>query len=278
MGGTIMTRRWLCVGVAVSGGVATLLLATAVSAYTAKGVGLVTTLQGRANLTREAAPPVLLKFRDDVFLKDVINTERESLARVLLRGSNLLTIRELSQVTIEEQALPEGPRSVISLFAGKIRATVSRALLRRGEEVEIRTPQAVAAVRGTDLILLPDLVAVLAGEAVVSGLAPNQIPQLISGGNFVEFVNGIAGPVLPITPTMLNQLLAGLAPGQAVRGEKQEASPGPTAQNTAVVKATAEEPPPSSPPPEPPQVTPPPPPPPPQRDIKEQPQRKRSDR
>lgn len=275
-----MTRRWRYAGVLVSGGVATLLLATTASAYTAKGAGLVTTLQGRAKLTREAAPPVPLKFRDDVFLKDVINTERESLARILLRGSNLLTIRELSQVTIEEQALPEGLKSVISLLAGKIRATVSRALLTRGEEVEIRTPQAVAAVRGTDLILLPDLVAVLAGEAVVSGLAPNQIPQLISGGNFVQFVNGIAGPVLPITPTMLNQLLAGLAPGQAVRGEKQEASPGPTAQNTAVVKATAEEPPPSSPPPDPPPITPSPPPPLPQREITPPPplQKKTSDR
>lgn len=276
-----MRRGWGRIGLVAAIGLGIFGSALQALAYSSKGVGIVTTLQGRGSITHEARPPASLKFRDDVFLKDVINTERESLARILLRGSNLLTIRELSQVTIEEQALPQGPRSVLNLFSGKIRATVSRALLGRGEEVEIRTPQAVAAVRGTDLILLPELVAILVGEALVSGLGPNQVPQLVTGGNFIQFINGIAGPVLPITPAVLSQLLSGLTPGQAVRSEKQEASPGPTARNAMVVQATGEPLPPapdSSPPPPP--VTPPPPQPPPPRDIKQQPLPlpKRSDR
>jgi hypothetical protein len=154
------------------------LLVSSVWAATSKGVGLVTTIQGRASIAHETPPttPQPLKFRDDVFLRDIINTEAESLARILLRGSNLLTIRELSRVTIAEEALPTGPKSVVSLLAGKLRATVSRALLGAGEQTEIRTPDAVASIRGTDVIILRDkdttTVGVLEGSAEVTNVPP----------------------------------------------------------------------------------------------------------
>ena len=154
------------------------LAVTSVWAFTSKGVGLVTTIQGRATIAHVATPatPQSLKFRDDVFLQDVINTETESLARILLRGSNLLTIRELSRVTIAEEALPTGPKSVVSLLAGKLRATVSRALMGAGEQTEIRTADAVASVRGTDVIILREkdttTVGVLEGTAEVANVPP----------------------------------------------------------------------------------------------------------
>ena len=154
------------------------LAVTSVWAFTSKGVGLVTTIQGRGTIAHVATPatPQSLKFRDDVFLQDVINTETESLARILLRGSNLLTIRELSRVTIAEEALPTGPKSVVSLLAGKLRATVSRALMGAGEQTEIRTADAVASVRGTDVIILREkdttTVGVLEGTAEVANVPP----------------------------------------------------------------------------------------------------------
>ena len=154
------------------------LAVTSVWAFTSKGVGLVTTIQGRGTIAHVATPatPQSLKFRDDVFLQDVINTETESLARILLRGSNLLTIRELSRVTIAEEALPTGPKSVVSLIAGKLRATVSRALMGAGEQTEIRTADAVASVRGTDVIILREkdttTVGVLEGTAEVANVPP----------------------------------------------------------------------------------------------------------
>jgi hypothetical protein len=224
-------------------------------AFTAKGVGVVTTLQGTARITHASAPTVAasLRFRDDVFLQDVIDTEAAALARILLRGSSLVTIRELSRVTIGEQAIPTGSKSVVSLFSGKVRATVSRSLLGPGDQTEIRTPNAVAAVRGTDVIVFTvgetTSIGVLDGSAEVTNIPPQRgepgvepgsvllaqagpggaIPRLtaqassvlVIAGQFTQII-GFAPPTPPVafTPAILGQFLGGLQ-GSGTRHSSQ---------------------------------------------------------
>ena len=109
-------------------------------------VGVVTTLDGRANVARPALPaPLALKFKDDVFGRDKISTQENSLVRVLLGGKAILTVRELSEVSITEDA----GRAVVTLPDGKVVLAVAKQRMRPGESIEIRTPNAVAAVRGT---------------------------------------------------------------------------------------------------------------------------------
>ena len=133
------------------------------AAYTAKGVGVVSALRGEASVThapgvaaRESRPAQeALRFRDDVFFQDVIDTQRESTAKVLLKGRATLTIRELSRVELREGVVPGDPsrtRSIMGLLAGAFRAIVQRDT-RAQDEMEIHTPNAVAAVRGTDVVV-----------------------------------------------------------------------------------------------------------------------------
>ncbi|MBI4607931.1 MAG: FecR domain-containing protein [Candidatus Rokubacteria bacterium] len=111
--------------------------------------GVVTTLQGQATVARPILPrPVALKFKDDVFVRDQIDTRENSIVRLLLGGKALVTIRELSAFTVTE----EPGRAVVDLQSGKLAVAVSRRLLRPGESIEIRTPNAVAAVRGSLLV------------------------------------------------------------------------------------------------------------------------------
>src|SRR2546425_10176664 len=115
----------------------------------AEKVGVVTTLEGNVTARRAVLPlPVPLKFKDDVFFRDTITTGDQSLARVLLGGKSIVTVRERSVVTITESP----GRSYISLESGKIGLAVAREKLAPGESVDVRTPNAVVGVRGTVIV------------------------------------------------------------------------------------------------------------------------------
>ena len=115
-----------------------------------RGVGVVTTLAGTVTVARAALPaPKPLQFKDDVFVRDHIATAEKSVVRVLLGGKALVTVRELSSLTITE----ETGRSTVDLTSGKIAMGVVRQRMRPGEVIEIRTPNAIAAIRGTVLVV-----------------------------------------------------------------------------------------------------------------------------
>jgi hypothetical protein len=125
--------------------VATLCWPTAVLAQASKA-GVVTTLEGRVTAARVALPqPVALRFKDDVFLNDRIVTSDRSIVRLLLGGKAVVTVRERSELTITE--VPG--RSTIDLDSGKVAVAVAREKMQPGETIEVKTPNAVAAVRGT---------------------------------------------------------------------------------------------------------------------------------
>src|SRR5260370_2867370 len=111
--------------------------------------GVVRALYGTATVTRAGlAAPRALSFRDPVFLKDRIATGDESLARILLGGKALVTVRERSVVTITES-----PRiSTVDLAAGTIALSVGKVRMRDGGSIEIPTPYAVARVPRTAVI------------------------------------------------------------------------------------------------------------------------------
>ena len=173
--------------------VAALLLAAAPAfvqqASAGEGIGVVTAIQGQATVARQALPqPAALRFKDDVFFRDQIATREHATVRLLLGGKGTLMIREQSQVTLDESVAPDGGRrSVLSLIAGKIGAAIAHALMRPGESVEIHTPNAVAAVRGTVLI---------AEYIPPQGSAANRQPVLLASaapGPFLAQAPGGAG-------------------------------------------------------------------------------------
>jgi len=111
--------------------------------------GVITTLEGNVTARRVVLPqPVTLKFKDDVFFQDTVTTGDRSLARMLLGGKSIVTIRERSVVKITE--FPN--RSLIELEAGKVGLAIARDRMVPGESVDLRTPTAVVGVRGTVVV------------------------------------------------------------------------------------------------------------------------------
>jgi FecR protein len=122
-------------------------------AFSQEPVGVVTALQGTAQLTRPTeSTAVTLRFKDGLFIRDVVDTRENSRLRILFGGKSTVTVRELSRLEVREEALPTGGTlSIHELSSGAILVNVARQLLRPGDEVQIRTPNAVAAVRGTSI-------------------------------------------------------------------------------------------------------------------------------
>ena len=208
--------------------VALLFAPPAVSAQTGKA-GIVTTLEGNVSARRVAiATPVALRFKDDVYQQDVITTGDRSLARMLLGGKAVVTVRERSVLTITE--VPG--RSTIALESGKFALAVAREKMGPNEEIQIRTPNAVAGVRGTVVVTeivqqgaqtgvaLPAVQTnffVLRGTIVAQPFdagAGRPLGTPLQVGTLQSYSGaGLAPPRLqPIRPEQVGQINAGLQP------------------------------------------------------------------
>lgn len=174
-------RRVLAASLAVATFTPTAALAQASKA------GVVTILEGNVTVTRVALPqPVPLKFKDDVFTQDKVTTGDKSIARMLLGGKAVVTVRERSTLTITE--IPG--KSTIDLDAGKIALAVARDKMKPGELIEIRTQNAVAGVRGTVVVA-----EVSRATAQVGGPAPTLVTTfyVLSGQVFGQQINVATG-------------------------------------------------------------------------------------
>jgi hypothetical protein len=121
----------------------------AVQAALPEGAGVATAVTGEVTVSHAVSPePQALRFKDEVFFRDRISTAAHSLARLLLGKKALVTVRELSEL----QLIDEAGTSTVRLALGKIVIGVARQRMRPGEIVEIRTQNAVAAIRGTVVV------------------------------------------------------------------------------------------------------------------------------
>src|SRR6266550_8762570 len=124
--------------------------------------GVVTTVHGTATVSRASlSQPVPLKFKDDVFAQDRVSTGDDSVARILLGGRAIVTVRERSSLAITE--VPHV--STIDVGVGRAAITVAKERMKPGETIEIRTPNAVAGIRGTIVVVEVDQVSAQAGSS-----------------------------------------------------------------------------------------------------------------
>jgi hypothetical protein len=180
--------------------------------------GIVTVLEGNVTARRQPQP-VALKFKDEVRLLDTVVTEEKSLARMLLGGKAVVTVRERSSMTITK--VP--PTDIITADAGKFGLVVARERMSPGERIDIRTPNAVAGVRGTVVVteVIPPRTSggavttnffVLRGSIEVRQVNPPGPPVTV-GVNEQASVSGNGPPrTAPIRADQMGTIVAGLQP------------------------------------------------------------------
>ena len=218
-----MLRRAHLVGALVS------LLASLPSLAAAQALkaGVVTTLEGDVTVRRVALPPQRLKFKDDVFVDDTVTTGDRSIARLLLGGRAVVTIRERSALTITE--VPG--KATLDLAAGKIALAVAKEKMRPDESIEIRAANAVAGVRGTVVVAEAGSAAatfwVLHGQ--IEAFLATQPGSPVLVGPLQQFRSGTVSAIMP---GQMAQILQGLSSGKvppATGGDEQAKEAGVSA-------------------------------------------------
>jgi hypothetical protein len=206
--------------------------------------GVVTTLEGHVTVTRVTLAPQPLKFKDDVFVDDKVTTGDQSIARMLLGGNAVVTVRERSTLTITE--VPG--KATIDLQAGKIALAVAKDKMRQGESIEIRAANAVAGIRGTVVVAEVSGAAAQAGGAV----GPTGTLWVLKGQIDVFLANQPGNPVLVgalqqfrggnvsnILPDQMAQILQGLSTGQLPHTQGGDAQAKENGVNAAIALANS---------------------------------------
>ena len=207
--------------------------------------GIVTALAGQAEIYHASLPDSApLALRDDVYVRDRIQTHEESVVRLLLGGKAAVTVRELSVLTISE----DPNQSQVELHSGRVALRINKALMRPGDVVEIYTPNAIIGVRGSLVVVevegsvdapqshvtaveasLPILVAPRADPARTTALNPNEAVTVAGPRHAAK-----AGPVCRVAPDQARRAveMAALPPHarkisepEVIHRERAEAAP-----------------------------------------------------
>lgn len=216
-------------------------------------VGIVTTLEGQATVSRLATPASLpLKFKDSIFERDKINTAEKSIVKVLMGGKAVVTVRELSVLTITEDL----GKTTVNLESGKIAVSVARQLMKPGDRLEVHTPNAVAAVRGTIFVVevtrqgaqlgggslgANTQVTSVSGTVEVGSRSNPANTTLLTAYHSVGAGSGPLGRVNTVTPLAMQGLLAGFVhrPQFGMRGDTLAATVGNEQKKVAGVADSA---------------------------------------
>lgn len=161
----------------------------------AQEVGKLTAIQGKVDIMREGKlPAVQAEINQPIYLKDIIRTKTNSKAEITFKDGTVIKIGQRSRIDISEY-LTDGDilKARIELQRGRVGSYVSKDSVNKissspkANRFEIKTPIAVAGVRGTDFIVSHDInptttVFVISGKVYSYNINfPDQIVELQSG-------------------------------------------------------------------------------------------------
>jgi hypothetical protein len=139
--------------------VTVLVAALATVAVAQEKAGIVAALEGRADVQHPGqAAWGALAVGGDVLVRDRLRTAAASRLKLLLRDDSVLTLGPKSELVLDEQVVrPDAPAtSHFSQLVGSLRAVVTERYGAAGASFEVKTPTAVAGVRGTGFVMLVD--------------------------------------------------------------------------------------------------------------------------
>lgn len=183
--------------------VAPLLFVTNASA--AQPAGEIVALDGDGTIVRAGTAQVATVGLE-VEMGDTVRTGKPGRIRLLFVDGSTIVIGDASELLIDEHVFdPAGgkARTLLRLLEGKVRAIVSEYYGDASASYEIRTPGAVAGVRGTEFVVDYDPrrastdIAAFSGEVVVSGVTTAADTAVVLAADQITAVKNGGTPVRP---------------------------------------------------------------------------------
>ncbi len=199
-----------------------------------EAVSTMIAIKGMTFIERDSAERPA-KVKDAVLLVDTVTTREAAKAKMLFIDDSVLTLGEKTKVVVKEYVYSKerGGTSIFNLLDGKMRVVVGKA------KFEVHTPTAVAAARGTVILIetgirngvsFTDVISI-EGEVVVTpkfgpdaqgrgpGARDSGTPKgasaggarevVLTPGNFVSVTQGEPLPLpAALSPSVLNAFLA----------------------------------------------------------------------
>ena len=172
-------------------------------------VGSVVDKVGEAFVTVAGGQPTPAQFRQPIHLGDAVTTGKMGAVKILFSDDTLLTVKENSKTLITEYLFnPSGKQRkvVFNVLFGKIRTVVSR-FFGKDQPVEIKTPNAIAGIRGTDVGAFVKNKSTtfycFDGTFESYNIDLPEKPILVTTGNFTEIIGKqIPTPLMAIPATI----------------------------------------------------------------------------
>lgn len=174
----------------------------------AEAVARITKAQGNIKILKPGMQGAPAKSEQPVYEGDILMTETNSRAEVTFADQSVIRLAPESKIEITKYLIEgtERKSGVLNLFTGKIRAIVSKAVKVAGvsfsdrQNFQVRTPTAVAGVKGTDFFVFH--IDGVTGIIVTQGLVdtynislPGQIVSVSAGSS--AFINPNEPPKAP---------------------------------------------------------------------------------
>lgn len=205
--------RRLQIGWLTWAGAVVAMLLTLALRVSAEEVGTVAAVEGTAEIERGGARTPAQNGAA-ISLGDQLWTGRPGRLRVVFQDDSLLTVDDDSHVRVDEHVFDPAAtgktRSLLGLLQGKVAAVVSDYYHQPGTRYEIKTPNAVAGVRGTEFSVsydahtdVTDVLSINGVVSVHSAIDPSAPGILITANEATSVV--AAEP--PSQPRRLDDLL-----------------------------------------------------------------------
>jgi len=230
-------------------------------------VGKFTVVEGNVDILHPGEKRALpVKLYDPVNIGDIVRTKTASRAQIIFIDESTINIAERSRIEITEylfEPAKEKRSSVVNAFRGKVHFIVPKVFTGEGSRYEIHTTTAVAAMRGSEGIIIPrpittDII-IISGLWAVRNISPRVIGEILLGPyeRTTVHIDKRPSPKVRVTPEEIRLHLKDIMPREMEEKpeERLPEGPPPGPPTLPVVERAATLPPPPPTPPVTPPIT-----------------------